>query len=65
MNLTLPDGQGEHSLPFKRPELACRRIRARAIKRNRVDLFCGSGETADAYGQLSGHAGGGLPAAAP
>ena len=44
MNLTLPDGEGEHRLPFN--ALTLPQDTGGAIKRNRVDLFCGSGEAA-------------------
>lgn len=44
MNLSLPDGNGEHRLPFN--ALTLPQDTGGAIKRNRVDLFCGSGRTA-------------------
>ena len=44
MNVTLPDEKGEHVLPFN--ALTLPQDTGGAIKRNRVDLFCGNGETA-------------------
>ena len=44
MNVTLPDEGGEHSVPFN--ALTLPQDTGGAIKRNRVDLFCGNGETA-------------------
>ena len=44
MNVTLADEGGEHSVPFN--ALTLPQDTGGAIKRNRVDLFCGNGETA-------------------
>lgn len=44
MNVTLPNENGDHVLPFN--ALTLPQDTGGAIKRNRVDLFCGNGEIA-------------------
>lgn len=61
MNVTLPDEGGEHSVPFN--ALTLPQDTGGAIKRNRVDLFCGNRRNGDAHGQLSGQPGSGVSAA--
>lgn len=44
MNVALPDEEGEHCVPFN--ALTLPQDTGGAIKRNRVDLFCGNGDRA-------------------
>mgnify|MGYP002229757696 FL=1 len=62
MNVTLPDEGGEHSVPFN--ALTLPQDTGGAIKRNRVDLFCGNGETATHTASYLDNRGRGVPAAA-